>query len=121
RADVMGDPIAGALELAVSGTARDLRTGIASLDGLLAGEAEISGGVTLGPATIAFDGLTFASAAAAVRANGRLGGGDNRIEAELALTDLGALDPRLSGAATATAVLTGEVEAPSIDFDASLP
>lgn len=113
RLDIDGEisPVAGELDLSLAGQTRDLSTGIARLDPLLAGPGEVSlsvvrdaAGLRAGPALIRTDH-------ARIDATADLKTGASRVQSTLRLPDLSAVLAGVDGPASAdiTAVQTAQV------------
>jgi len=98
----------GAETIALEATGRDLRTGTAELDRLLAGESRITfAGAREGEALLV-ERLGVSAGALVATAGGRVGAGDAALTAEIALADLAALGPPWGGALVAGAGLSRE-------------
>ncbi len=114
-----GSPITGAFDLEGSANGQDMRFGIPELDNLLKGAARVAasvrrdiGGTTLRTLKVATTGLT-------AKASGRLATAGHDIVADLDFTDLGVLGNGYRGAIAGKAHLTGTLAAGQVRFDAS--
>ncbi|MCL4186002.1 MAG: translocation/assembly module TamB domain-containing protein [Rhodobacteraceae bacterium] len=95
----------GGESIAFSATGRDLRTGIAELDRLLAGESRITFAGTREGAALVVEQLEVAAGTLAAAAAGRIAPGATALTAEVAFADLAALGRPWGGALAATASL----------------
>ncbi|MCK0198102.1 translocation/assembly module TamB domain-containing protein [Ancylobacter sp. 6x-1] len=106
----------------LTGTTTDIRTGIAQLDGLLAGTARIAGGVERdGENAIRFNDLKVTADGLDTTMNGRLSRDGADLTARLALNDLARLDPRVSGAVNADAIFSGTLDDLGLKAQVSIP
>jgi translocation and assembly module TamB len=110
---------AGAFDLRLDGTARDLGLGIAALDPLLAGETRIIGGLARAGSDIRADGLTLTAERASAELSGSLAAAALDLTISASLADLAAVTPRASGAASLTARVTGTQQAPRVEAEAT--
>lgn len=98
----------GVFDLALDGTATDLRLGVPQLNGLLAGETTLGGRVARDTQGFRTDGFRLANPQLEVTSSGQLTTqGASDIDFDARLADLGVLDPQLSGAMTATGRAAG--------------
>lgn len=109
--------VPGEESIAFAATGRDLRTGIAELDRLLAGESRITFAGTRQGEAVAVERLEVAAGAFAAVATGRLADDDIALDAEVTLADLAALGPPWGGAFAAhiTARLAAGAQAIEVD------
>ncbi len=131
---VLGGPYGGALAavarleeddagqtLRATATGTDLTTGIAELDGLLRGAAELSLDATRRPdATIDLRRFALAAASLRLEAEGQVAEGASALDAALDFADLSVLGPSYGGRIDARASLreTGSTRRISVDGDA---
>ncbi|QTL04937.1 translocation/assembly module TamB domain-containing protein [Aquabacter sp. L1I39] len=116
-ADVKRTGAGGAVALSVNGTARDVTTGDATLDGLAGGASHFKGGLSVAPdGAVAVDNFTVDATGAALAVNGRIDATTADLAAQLSLPDLTRLDGRLEGAAQAKAAFSGRLA--SLDMTA---
>lgn len=137
-APLLGRPLAGVvtgsadIDLDLSGgrvsahiqqaTARDPRTGIAQLDGLLGAQARASGGVVReADGRLAFSSFALEGQSLSLRADGGFRPDAMNLQASLSLPRLEAADPRLTGAATARVSVTGSVQSPRLSGEVNWP
>nr|MBA3325073.1 translocation/assembly module TamB [Paracoccaceae bacterium] len=114
-------PLSGGFDLALDGSAEDLRLGDPRLDGLLDGVTALDGRVARDAEGFRTDGFRLANPQVAITSSGRLSSDVTDLAIDVALTDLGALDPRLAGALTATGRATGTGRPIAVDFEAAIP
>ncbi len=107
RLDGSVDPLSGAFDLALEGTADDLRLGVPPLDGLFAGATTLGGRVARDAEGFRTDGFRLANPQLELTSSGRITRGVADLVVDGRLTDLAALDPRAQGALTVTARATG--------------
>ncbi|MEJ8574885.1 translocation/assembly module TamB domain-containing protein [Microbaculum marinum] len=111
KADLAGSFDGARLSATVDGGIEGFGTGIAQLDGALGESFTVSGGAERdADGSFAFDDLTVSGAALKLVADGRADEARADVDAEIELTDLARLDPRVTGSARATARLTGSLE-----------
>ena len=97
-------------------------TGIAAVDGFLAGEATIVGDVSRRvDGDMAVDGLKIAAKGLDVSVDGRIAKAGADLQAEVAIADLAAVSPDLSGAMTAKAAFSGSLAALNVECKVLLP
>jgi translocation and assembly module TamB len=100
----------------VTARAENFASGVAALDGFAGATPALAGRVALTEG-YAFDKLTLTGAGGSLRLDGQTGA---RLDAQLAVPDAHRLDPRVAGALTARASLTGPLDAPNLDLAAAL-
>ena len=113
------EPIGGAFDLALDGTADGLQTGIAAIDGLV-GDARLSGRLARDETGISADGLTIDGTALDILADGTLGSETADLETRVAVLDLASVSERLSGEAVVTGRVTGTDGAFDLDLTGTL-
>lgn len=122
-APLAGRPLAGAAELTAEGeagllsgifditatvAASGLQTGIAELDGLLAGRSDLQIDAARDTGGIALRRLDLAAGGLSATLSGRIASAATDLAGETALSDLSALGPRYRGAASARFTLTAD-------------
>lgn len=121
-ADVKRSSAAGALDLALNGTAQDVSTGDATLDGLAGGASRFKGGLSVAPdGAVAVDNFTIDAPGAALAVNGRIDATTATLTAQATFPDLKRLDARLEGAAQAKAAFSGRLAALDMTAQATIP
>lgn len=95
-------PLIGAFDLALDGTARDLRLGVEGLDGLLGSQAVLSGRLRRDETGIRAEDFRLAGSEVALRADGRFSSRAADFDLELAIDDLSRLTPQAAGRLEAT-------------------
>lgn len=101
----------GMMRLAGRGSSIGVMTGIAALDGLLKGPAELSGSVLRGAdGVIVVEDAGLKARDATLAVGGRIDRATVDLNARLALADLALIDPRLSGVAQGTASFSGTLD-----------
>ncbi|MBN8994077.1 MAG: translocation/assembly module TamB domain-containing protein [Rhizobiales bacterium] len=102
--------------------ARDAVTGIAALDGFLRGETTIVGDVSRkADGDIAVDGLKIAGKGLDVAVDGSIAKAGADLQAKVAVADLAAVSPDLSGAMSADATFSGSLEKLDVDGKVLIP
>ncbi|MFO1106364.1 MAG: translocation/assembly module TamB domain-containing protein [Amaricoccus sp.] len=114
-------PLSGGFDLALAGTATDLRLGDKRLDALLAGETTVGGKVVRDETGIRTEGLQLQNAQLSFASNGQISSSKTDFGFDAKLADLTLIDPRLAGAATATGRATGRTGAIDLSFQAAIP
>lgn len=113
--------LTGAVTLSLAGT--DLATGVAALDGLLAGKTQASGELSLAKdGTAALRDLSLLAPGVSVTGTAAMKQGDeDGLDGEIRVTlpDLSRLDPRLGGSLTAEADLSGALARPGLELTAT--
>jgi len=99
---------------------RDVKSGVAQADAMLAGETQIDTVVELdGADDITLKSLSVKSAALEVTGNAHYQSASLQSDISASLADLSNLDPQLAGALTLTAKTAGPVDALEVEADAS--
>lgn len=112
-AKLTGEPRFNRIRADVDGSARNLVTGIAAVDGLSGGTVTLTGGVETAPRSgFGFDNLNLAGAHATLRVNGQAREDQSAIEALATIADLRHADKRLTGKGELQASLTGPLTRP---------
>lgn len=114
-------PLSGGFDLALDGTAEDLRLGDPRLDNLLAGTTTLGGLVARGPDGVRTDGFRLANPQVEITSSGTLAPGAADLAIDARLTDLASVDPRVSGALTASGRATGDGGPIDLRLDARIP
>jgi translocation and assembly module TamB len=99
-------PLDGAFDARASVTGRDLRGGIAALDGLLAGEARLRLDAARDQTGTTLRELALRAGSLSVDAAGTIRSGATELAARASLDDLSVLDPQWGGALTADLRIT---------------
>ncbi len=104
------EPLAGAFDLTLGGSATDLGIGQDALDGLIGGDSTLGGRVVRDTAGLRIEDLRVATPATTLTATGDLASGDSEARFTVAVADTGAVAEGLSGPArlTGTAQQTGD-------------
>lgn len=113
-------PLEGGFDLVLDGSARDLRLDDPRLDGLLAGETLLSGGVARTEQGIRTDDFRLGNERVEITSSGRLSSTATDIGFALRLADLAIVDPRVSGPLAVTGRATGTGRPLDVTFDARL-
>ncbi|MDO5640793.1 MAG: translocation/assembly module TamB domain-containing protein [Paracoccus sp. (in: a-proteobacteria)] len=98
---------AGARQLVLSGDASGLKTGMALLDGVLAGQSQLNAQLQEGTDGFSLTSLELKNPQLGLEGSGRLSGGEIDARFDLGFHDLGALGERFSGLLNAEARITG--------------
>lgn len=114
-------PLDGAFDLDLNGAAQDLRLGDPRLDGLLAGETSLSGGLARTIEGIRADSFRLANPQVEITSTGRLSSGRTDLALNAALTDLAAIDPRLSGGVTLSGRASGQGRPVGLTLEIAAP
>ena len=112
---------AGPFDLTLQGTARDLTTGVAELDGLLEGSATLTGRAARGTGGLLFDDLTIRSDHAEVLVDGRYASAQADLKLDARIRDLRRVTPRASGEATLSATVLGDSRPFDVRVSLALP
>ncbi|MHA6326873.1 translocation/assembly module TamB domain-containing protein [Roseivivax sp. CAU 1753] len=102
------EPLSGAFDAAITGTVRDLVTGIAEADRLLDGATELGLSARRDGAGILLRSLTVDAPEASLEASGRLGGATGNADIALTVGDIAEILPELSGALAFTGTVRNE-------------
>lgn len=114
-------PLVGGFDLALDGTAHDVRAGIARVDPLLAGETTLSGRAVRNETGFRTENLKLANPQLAFASNGQVSSTKTDIGFEASLSDLGLVDPRLGGALTASGHASGQGQPIAVTIAAAIP
>ncbi|HVL20598.1 MAG TPA: translocation/assembly module TamB domain-containing protein [Amaricoccus sp.] len=114
-------PLVGGFDLALDGTAKDVRAGIAQVDPLLAGETTLSGRAVRDEAGFRTENLKLANPQLSFASNGQISSTKTDIGFEARLADLGLVDPRLGGALTASGHASGQGRPITVTVAAAIP
>jgi len=114
-----GSPLSGAFDVQVTVAGTDLQTGVAELDGLLAGSSTIEAAVRRDETGTELVSSRLVATSLVVSAQGRLGSDDSDLTAEVNFSDLGVLGDAYAGALQGTARLTGAIEAAAVTLTAT--
>jgi translocation and assembly module TamB len=116
------EPLRGAFDLTLEGETRDLATGIAALDPALSGAGELALSAQRDETGLTIDPLRIETTRSRIVARGDLQSDAGALSAELRLSDLGAMLPGLTGAATLSAEATRREAGPwQITLDTAGP
>ncbi|MCX5512681.1 hypothetical protein C3941_03710 [Kaistia algarum] len=111
-----------AVSLDLSGSARDVATGVAIADGFLKGESRIAGGVSRSAdGSIRVSGLKLSADGLDLAVDGAIERSTADLTAKLALADLKRLDPRISGGANAELRFSGGLDALGLKGTIDIP
>ncbi|MHA6346202.1 translocation/assembly module TamB domain-containing protein [Roseivivax sp. CAU 1761] len=102
------EPLSGAFDLQVAGNGRGLQTGIAELDGLLAGAVDVAIDAVRNEAGLMLRNLDLSSPTLEARAEARIGQTDSDGRFDIALEDIRPVLPELSGRVALQGTLTGQ-------------
>ncbi len=116
-ADVTATPKSGAGSARIDLTGKRLRTGIPQADGLIGNLLRVTGAVERrADGSFVVDDVALRAAKLSMTADGTATADNADVTAEIRMTDLSALDPRLSGTAAINAALTGALKALNADI-----
>lgn len=104
----------------IDGAADGLVLGIPQLDALLAGEAAVVGGISVTGPRWALDDVQVTSPALGLAASGSFGRPEDTLVVRANLANVAAIDPRVTGAASAVATLTGSPAAMGISAEVTM-
>lgn len=96
-----------AFDLAIDGTAENLKTGDKRIDGLTGGKAVLAGHVSRSPDGLAFNAFKLESTAATISIDGMLASKEANLNASAKIGDLAAIDKRAGGVADLAASVQG--------------
>ena len=102
-----GSPISGAFDVGATATGQDLQAGIAELDSALRGVATIDASVRRDTSGTLLRSLTVQAASLRAEASGKLASDGSDIQATLDFSDLASLGGKYRGALTGNAHMTG--------------
>ncbi|HVH02195.1 MAG TPA: translocation/assembly module TamB domain-containing protein [Amaricoccus sp.] len=114
-------PLSGGFDLTFDGGTTDLSLGVPQLDGLLAGATAVSGRAVRDATGFRTENLRIENPQIALASNGVVSSTRTAIGFDARLNDLAALDPRLSGALTATGRASGNGRPIAVDVSVALP
>lgn len=114
-----GSPITGAFDLDVTATGQDMQSGIAELDNLLRGQAAVTASVKRDTSGTNLRDLTIKAATLTADAHGTLATAGSDIQANLDFTDLRSLGGQYRGGFAGTAHLTGTLAAGRVEVEAT--
>jgi translocation and assembly module TamB len=100
-------PLSGGFDLALTGMAKGLRTGIDRLDPLLVTPTALTGGVARGSDGLAFRAFNLSNSDLAITANGKIDSKTAKLDAALAIANLAKLDERAEGRADLATAING--------------
>ncbi|MEP9365713.1 translocation/assembly module TamB domain-containing protein [Xanthobacter sp. VNH20] len=102
----------GAIALKLNGSSRDVETGMAAVDGLVGGAAQVAGGLSYaGDGALTVQDLKLDAPGLALAVNGKVDRRAADLIGEVTLRDLSRLDSRLEGAANGRAAFSGTLDA----------
>ena len=114
RAKIEGTPRAHRLNAQLDGRATNFATGVAPVDRMIGGPLALTGMVHVTPTgDYGFEAVRLNGTNASAIINGVVGQNSSDLKAEVNVPDLRAVDSRVSGQATATALLTGGLRNPA--------
>ncbi|ETX30867.1 translocation/assembly module TamB domain-containing protein [Roseivivax isoporae] len=104
------EPVSGAFDMAVDGSATDIETGIPEVDGLVAGQLDLAIDAARNEAGIVLRTLNLASETLTATAEGRVGGNETDARFDIDIADMTRVRPDLEGrlAVAGTVVQDGE-------------
>ncbi len=114
-------PLSGGFDLALDGTAENLRLGDPRLDGLLGGTTTLGGRVARDGSGFRTDGFRLANPQVEITSTGGVTRGVSDFAVDARVNDLAAIDPRLGGALTATGRASGTGRPVDVRFDIAVP
>jgi translocation and assembly module TamB len=114
-------PLTGGFDLAIDGTANNLRAGIVQVDGLLANETTLSGRAVRDQQGFRTENLKLANPQLSFASNGQVSSAKTDIGFNASITDLNLVDPRLGGALTASGHATGQGQPITVTVNAAIP
>lgn len=114
------EPLSGAFDLTVDGTARDLKIGQEQADALFGGETRLAGRVARNETGLLFDRFALNNPALDVSLNGRYASETADLGFEAAIADIAALDERAQGRLVLDARLTGIAPPFAVNADVRL-
>ncbi len=115
------EPLSGAFDAEITGTLRDLVTGIAEADRLLDGSTALAVSARRDEAGILLRNLTVDAPEAQLAASGRLGGQTGNAEIDLSLAEISEILPELAGALDFNGTIRNEGDDWSVLGDLSGP
>ncbi len=121
RANGSVSPLSGGFNLALDGTATNLRLDDPRIDGLLAGETRLSGQVVRDEAGIRTNSLRLANPQVEFNSDGTISSTKTDFGFDTRISDLALVDPRLKGALSANGTAKGDSSAIDLAFDATIP
>ena len=121
RANGSVNLLGGGFDLALDGTATDLRIGDDRVDNLLAGETTLAGRVARDETGIRAEGLRLGNAQISFASDGQISTRRTDIGFTASVTDLGLIDPRLGGAASARGTARGGAGSVDVTLAAEIP
>jgi translocation and assembly module TamB len=120
-ADLDGTPSERRFAAMIDATTSEFATGLMQIDGLIGGEARLTGGVNSAPDTgLSFDNLTLSASQARVQINGAANPKAADITALLTIPSLEKADKRLAGHGEAKAHVTGTLDHPNATLSAEI-
>ena len=121
KAEGSGTPLERAFDLTFDGTASDLALGDARLDRLLAGETTLSGRAVRDEEGFRTENLRLSNPQITFVSDGRIASDAADFGFDVSLSDLALIDPRASGAVTATGRASGQGTPLALNLDAEIP
>ncbi|WP_425092269.1 translocation/assembly module TamB domain-containing protein [Tropicimonas sp. S265A] len=121
EADASATLLTGAFDVALTGSGRELRTGIAPVDQLLLGSADISFDAGRSTDGLALREASVSTPAVVFDAEGRGSGTDASLQADLRLDNLGRLVPEFPGPVTVSGTLAQVSDGLSVDLSGEGP
>lgn len=114
-------PLTGGFDLALDGTASDLRLGIAPLDGLFAGKTKLSGSLARTVSGFSARSFSIGNADAEVTANGNFSSTDANFGFTLRVADIARLNENATGTLKAAGTAKGTKGKIDLVFTVALP
>ena len=115
------EPLTGVIDLTFSGTTRDIATGIAQVDPLLAGDGTLALAVVRDETGLRVDPLQIRTDEARIAGNARISTGDSDVTMQAEIVEVARILPDLDGAATLTVEAAQRGNVWQIEADTALP
>ncbi|SLN69794.1 hypothetical protein ROJ8625_03643 [Roseivivax jejudonensis] len=115
------EPVTGAFDMAVNGTASGIETGIPEADGLIAGQLDLALDAARNEAGIILRGLDVRSDALTLTAEGRVADSDTDARFDLEIADISDVRPELSGPVALAGTVVQDGEDYTLDVDGNGP
>lgn len=115
------EPLTGVIDLTLSGTTRDIATGIAQVDPLLEGQGRLSLAAVRDETGLRVDPFEVRTEAARIEGMARVSTGDSDVFLEAAIAEIARILPELDGPATLTIEAAQRGNVWQIGADTALP
>lgn len=113
-------PLVGGFDLALDGTAHDVRVGVAQVDPLLAGETSLSGRAVRDETGFRTEDLRLANPQVTIASNGHVSSSNTDIGFNVSVADLGLVDQRLGGELVASGHAAGQGQPIAVTLAAAI-